>query len=230
MLMRTPIIEEWWPTTQSLDLIRGSLKEVGSAIQQELCRVLKDEPIHSKWIAFRNLNQAFGMVKDYTNIPTAFLLLPTFSDWCVLWNNSYLCDGYDSLCYNLTRLHGFETLHWTSHDSKTTFLPGTVFSHRILVNQKLRTRSVYCAKDNQRWIFHQAGKPLVAEKTVFYSARIIRNRLNEQILAEMLMRLGAEPWNEQFYNLGRRKSILLQRLKLPDTIKKKSAKSFLWAT
>jgi len=230
MLMRTPIIEKWWPTTQSLDLIRGSIKKVGSAIQQELCRVLKDEPIQDKWIEFRNLNQAFGMIKEYTNYPTAFILLPTYSDWCVLWNNSFLCDGYDSLCFNLTRLYGFETIHWVSHDLKTTFLPGTAFSHRILVNQKLKTRSVYCAQDNQRWIFYQIGKPLAAEKTALYSARIIRNRLNERIFTDMLLRLGAEPWNEQFYNLNRKKSLLLKRLKVPSTIKKKSAKSLLWAT
>ena len=39
----------------------------------------------------------------FTNVSTCYLVLPTHSRWTVRWNNSFLCDGYDSLCWRALR-------------------------------------------------------------------------------------------------------------------------------
>src|SRR5262249_12907394 len=130
MMLRTETIQEWWPATQSLDLVEGPVKEVAAAVHAEVRRFLQLEIVSSAWKTFSGLDAAFGSASEFANVPTLYLVLPTRSKWSALWNNSFLCDGYDSLCYCLTKNHGLRTLHWSAHDQSTSFQPGAQFTHR----------------------------------------------------------------------------------------------------
>lgn len=205
-----------------MDLIRGPVAVVSSAIQAELSRMLNGETLEVREQSFLTLDHAFGVADYFANIPTIFLVLPTVTDWSVLWNNSFLCDGYDSLCYCLTAYHKFETLHWFTNDATSTFGPGAKFCHRVWVANTLKERSVYCARDGRKWIFHQKGDPLPQEDLTTYSAPIKRNRLNEAQIAGLLNRLGANPWSDEFYDLSQQKCFTLRRLNVPPTVSKRS--------
>src|SRR6185503_5189563 len=118
---RDKVIQKWWPTTQALDLVEGSVEAVAAAVHAEVSRFITNDPIKTSWESFASLNTAFEAAPEFTNVPTFYLVLPTHSKWSVLWNNSFLCDGYDSLCHCLTMNHRLTTVHWSAHDEWTTF-------------------------------------------------------------------------------------------------------------
>ena len=128
--LRTGALSQWWPTTQSLDLVEGSVAEVAAAVHTEMSRVLKGIELEASWERFANLDAAFRVATEFANVPTWYLVLPSRSRWSVLWNNSFLCDGYDSLCWCLTSNHKLTTIHWSAHDQMTSFQPGATFHHR----------------------------------------------------------------------------------------------------
>lgn len=212
------VFETWWPLTRALDLVRAPVGVVAEHLTSELARYCPDEPFDSSWRQFENVDAVFRSVDELTNFPTVFFALPTHGEWTVLWNNSFLCDGYDSLCFNLTRLHGLDTLHWSSGDTDGPFQAGTVFSYRDARDLGAVTRRVYCCRDNSRWEFSERGTPLPEEPTAGYSKRIKRERLNEALMMQFLARLGAEPWRERFYALPGAPCFQLRRLNFPKTI------------
>ncbi len=71
-----PTIRKWWPTTQSLDLVEGSVREVGAAVHAELCRYVTGDRIVAGWFQFPDLNAAFSSAPDFENVPTHILVLP----------------------------------------------------------------------------------------------------------------------------------------------------------
>ncbi|HEY8878651.1 MAG TPA: hypothetical protein VIN03_13875 [Roseateles sp.] len=215
---RSGPFERWWPTTQSLDLVHGTLPEVAKAVESEVARFVRDEALTAAWFRYADLDAAFSAATEFANVPTHYLLLPTHSDWTVLWTNSFLCDGYDSLCHCLTVNHGITSIHWNAHDSVTTTQPGATFTHRSLVDATLVERSVYVAQNDGKWLFGQTGSPLPEEDSGCYQAPRKRDRLNEQLLAKLLERLGARPWTESFYALREQPCFVLKRLAAPPTI------------
>jgi hypothetical protein len=198
-IFRSEVIQKWWPTTQCLDLVEGTVEVVAAGVQEEVRRFLEDEPISTSWEEFPNLDAAFRVASEFGHVPTVYLVLPTHSRWSVLWNNSFLCDGYDSLCHCLTHNHGLTTLHWSAHDEWTTFQSGAGFTHRQLVGGTVAKRSVHVGQEDKRWHFHASGEPLPEEDLEGYGARLKRDRLNEERMTEFLSRLGAFPWSEEFY-------------------------------
>jgi hypothetical protein len=70
----------------------------------------------SEWKKFALFDEALCSADYSANFPIIFVIMPTTSKWVVIWNNHFLCDGYGALCYNLTRKHGFTTMHWSAHD------------------------------------------------------------------------------------------------------------------
>ena len=202
MPIRSDVIQRWWPTTQSLDLVLGATDAVAAAAEAEIRRFVDGARVVASWERFPDLESAFRAAPHFTNSPSVFLVLPTRSPWTVLWNNSFLCDGYDSLCWNLTTRHGFRTLHWEAHDEQTTMQPGASFTHRAMRDDALIERSVYAAQEDTRWLFHAVGEPLPEEDQAAYAARRKRDRLNESAMVQLLARLGAHPWAEDFYALG----------------------------
>ena len=215
---RTGVVGKWWPTTQSLDLVEGSAEHVAAAVEIEVRRFVNDTPVSGSWTTVPDLDAAFLIPAVFTNVPTHYLVLPTHSRWTVLWNNSFLCDGYDSLCWCLTENHGLTTMHWFAHDEWTTMQSGAGFTHRRREGAQVMERSVYCAQEDKRWQFHAAGTPLAEESLEQYSAPRKRDRLNEASMIGLLHRLDADPWIDGFYAVPERKIFVLQRLEIPTTI------------
>jgi hypothetical protein len=214
-------VEKWWPLPTSLDLVFGEIREVGDAVFAEVQRYCGSEKVEGEWIEADGIEDVFKLPQLLTNVPTFLAVMPAQSGWVALWNNSYLCDGYDSLCHNLTRLHGFRTLHWRASENDGRFQAGASFTHRILRDGSLVERSVYCGKNGDQWEFYQSGEPLVEEDTSLYAARKRRDRLSEASLLELLLRMGARPRSADFYQAG--KVFVIRRLKYPSTI---TARSF----
>jgi hypothetical protein len=217
-VIRTPALRRWWPTTQALDLVEGDVATVAAALHAETTRVLKGERLAAAWTRCATLDDAFDTAGEFTNVPTHWLVLPTRSRWSVLWNNSFLCDGYDSLCHCLTAFHGLTTLHWSAHDATTTFQPGAAFTHRRVVAGAIAKRTVCVACTDGRWSFDAIGERLPEEDLATYGARRVRDRLNEAAIASLLARLGAAPWDEAFYALGRHDVFVLRRPAAPATV------------
>ncbi|MDQ0570049.1 hypothetical protein QFZ42_001883 [Variovorax paradoxus] len=217
-MLRSEPLQRWWPTTQSLDLVRGTAPQVAAAVEAEVTRFVRGETLTKAWFHYADLDAAFGAATEFANVPTHLLVLPTHSDWTVLWNNSFLCSGYDSLCFCVTANHGLTTIHWDAHDSTTTTQPGAAFTHRSLVKATVVERSVYAAQEDGKWLFGEVGSPLPQEDAGSYLARSKRDRLNESLMASLLERFGAAPWNEGFYALSEQPCFVLQRLGAPTTI------------
>ncbi len=165
-----------------------------------------------------------------TGVATTFFVLPTLSKWTVLWNNSYLCDGYDSLCYCMTRFHGVDTLHWDSSDTDGPFLAGTSFSYRGAGERGKVTRSVSCCSGGSRWPFEESGTVMLGEPTESHTTKHKRDRLNEAPMARFLATLDAEPWRERYYALADSPCFMVRRTSYPATIVRKAAGEVLRAT
>jgi hypothetical protein len=217
-------IQRWWPLPDSLDLVRAPIDVAAAAVQAEITRFVNGERLSSTWVPFASLAHVFGSVSVFTNVPTVYFILPTRSEWTVLWDNCFLCDGYDSLCWCLTTNHALTTMHWRASDEDAVFQAGSTFTFRQPSDSGLKERSAYCGKNDKRWEFHAAGEPLSEEDVAGYSARPVRDRLNERRMLDLLARLGARPWDDDFYQAG--KAFRIERLAYPDTISKKSFPEF----
>lgn len=215
---RTGALDRWWPTTQSLDIVEGPVDRVATAVEAEMARFVEGEPLSSAWTSVPDLDAAFSQAPAFANVPTCILALPSRTRWTVLWNNSYLCDGYDSLCWCLARNHGLTTMHWFAHDEWTTMQAGAGFTHRRWDGVRVVERSVYCAQEDTRWLFRAAGTPLAEEQVEAYTARRKRDRLDERGMVALLRRLGADPWQEQFYALPEHPILVVRRLAPPATV------------
>lgn len=227
--MRTSAIANCWPSTQSLDLVQAPCEVAAHAVETELRRVLGAEPIKGRWLTASSIDQAIKSCTEFTNVPTFILVLPTKSRWSVLWNNSWLCDGYDSLCHWLTSNHGLTTMHWSAHDQDSTFQSGAAFAYRARINGTVTERSVYCGREDARWTFHEEGAPLPEEDMQVYEARRKRDRLNEQVLLSLIERLGAHPWDEAFYDFPSQQCYVLQRTSYPSAIARRRPNEVLVA-
>jgi hypothetical protein len=217
-------VQRWWPLPDSLDLVRAPVAVVASAVLGEVTRFVAGGQISSTWVRFTSLDEVFGSVAVFTNVPTVYFVLPTHSDWSVLWNNSFLCDGDDSLCWCLATNHGLTTMHWRSSDKDAVFQAGSSFTFRRRSESGLSERSVYCCKNDERWEFHAVGEPLPEEDLPAYSARRKRDRFQEQGMLKLLERLGARPWQDEFYLPG--EAFRIGRIAYPDTISQKKFREF----
>ena len=218
MSPRSKTLERWWPTTQSLDLVDGPVERVAEAVHAEVARFVGADSVASSWTTFQSLEAAFDAAPDFTNVPTYFLVLPTRSNWTVLWNNSFLCDGYDALCWCLTANHRLTTLHWCAHDDWTTFQSGASFCYRRWHETKVVERSVYVAQEDKHWVFTQRGETLPEEDVDAYAAKRKKDRLNEELMSRLLTRLGAAPWQEDFYAVPEARSFVIRRTSMPSTV------------
>lgn len=228
MTPRSEVIQRWWPTTQSLDLVEGSAETVASAVHAEVSRFVAPERVIATCETYPNLDAAFSMVTEFDNVPTVYLILPTRSKWTVLWNNSFLCDGYDSLCYCLTLNHQLTTLHWSAHDTTTTFQARAHFCHRSANDAQMTERQVHVGVNDGNWSFFESGAPLSEEHIINYGARRKKDRLNEESLLQLLGRLGAMPWDEQFYSLPG-ECFVIRRTSPPVTVLRRSKDQVLRA-
>jgi hypothetical protein len=223
MSLRGEAIQRWWPTTRCLDLVEGPVEAVAAALEAEVPTFLRGERLVTSWNTFPGLDAAFGVAPDYTNVPDFYLVLPSRSRWSVLWNNSFLCDGYASLCWNLTRNHHLTTMHWWADDGS-----GAGFTHCHQDDSRTIERYVQVARDeNERWTFLERGAPLPDENPLSYGARRKRDRLNESSMVQLLARLGAAPWSEEFYALPEQRCFVMHRPEAPETVARRPASEVL---
>jgi hypothetical protein len=185
-MLRSDAIQRWWPTTQALDLVEGTPTEVAEALCARVRGFVADERLDTTWVDVACFDDALRQAADFGNVPTTFVVLPTRSRWSVLWNNGFLCNGYDTLCLGLTRHHGLTTVHWCAHDATTTFQPGASFCHQRRQGTDVVERRVTVASDDGRWHFFASGEPLPEEQPAAYAARRTRGRLDERLVAELL--------------------------------------------
>jgi hypothetical protein len=176
------------------------MERVAGAIAAEFSR-FSGQPARIERRTCSDLNDALGSISTFFNVSTRAVLLPTQSKWIVIWYDSFLCDGYDSLCWCLSSHHSLTTVHWSAHDEWTTFQSGSSFCFRKNNGNEVVQRHVYAAQDDKRWEFFERGVPLAEEDVAGYKARRKRDRLNERRVMELLARLGAQPWVENFYCL-----------------------------
>ena len=113
-----------WPLTQSFELVKGNAADVAQAVYNEIFRYTNESGIVLEEFKASSLGDIILSETILTNIPTKICIMPSKTLWSIIWVNSFLCDGYDSLSYNLTRLYKFDTFRFSSHDALTTFLPG----------------------------------------------------------------------------------------------------------
>jgi hypothetical protein len=208
---RDSALKEWWPTTQSLDLVFGASDAVADAVATEFRRFAGDAKVTFERKEFADLNGVFLAAPHFSNVVTFVAILPTTSDWTVMWNNSFLCNGYDALCWCLTKHHDLTTIHWSAHDEWTTFQSGSQFTHRAKRDGQVVERSVACIQQDRKWIFAETGEPLEEEDTAAYLARKKRDRLNEPRIIGFLEKLGAKPWDASFYSFSHAPVFLLSR-------------------
>lgn len=212
------ILRAWWPTTQSMDLVEGGMEETAEAVlraYQDIAASVSDHNLEAEegttltWHDCPNLDTAFRLAGNFDNGGTKVVILPTRSRWSVLWVNSFLCDGFDSLCQYLTRNAAMRTIHWSAHDTWTTFQSGSLFHLRSPTGSgSFAERYVQTAQCDKRWSFHEYGEPLPEENLTGYGARRKRDRLNEVELMSLLERLGARPWDPGFYEVPGRVALV----------------------
>jgi len=212
-------LRELRPLADSLDMVLGSCAEIAEAVCGEVRRFTKESDIKIDSFKFSSVFEVFESVQTFANVPLTHFVLPTGSPWTVLWFDSFLFDGYDSLCHNLTQRFGFETLHWRSSDKDSKFLRGSSFTHRKSIDGKVSKRSVYCCvEDSRRWYIETHGEPLEAEDLSVYTAKRISDRLNEQLMTDFLGRLGAFPLDSGFYAIPQNPVSIIRRSSYPETI------------
>ncbi len=215
---RDPAILKWWPTTQSIDLVEGQIDAIAAAVRFEVERYTEGERFICEWRRFISFDEALCSADYFASVPTIFVVMPTASKWVAIWNNSFLCNGHYALCHNLTRRHGFTTMHWSAHDQPTTFQSAATFIHMRREGAEILTRSVHVGQDRGRWEFHEAGQALPEEDVSGYLKRLKRDRLNESRVLDLLRNLGARPWSEDFYDFAASASNVLRRPQLPEAI------------
>ncbi len=208
-----------------MDLVQAPVERAAAAVQETFAKFVAPAQASLEWHDVDSLDSAFRLVGDFANIPSQILLFPTMSKWTILWNNCFLCDGYDSLCSLLSKFHNLTTVHWEASDQWTTFQSGAMFHLRRPGKAGLIERRVQAAQTDKRWDFFEQGEPLPEEDIAGYAARKKRDRLNEARIAEFLGRLGAEPWNEAFYKLPGRVGLVSRPVAA--TVLKKSAQDVL---
>lgn len=213
MTSEKAVFDRWWPSTQSLDLIEGSSEEVAAAVADHFREVARysDDEIATEWRTFADLDAAFSSVAFFDNVGSRMLLLPTRSRWVVLWTNNFLCGGFDHFAQGITLGAGLTTIHWSAHDTTTTFQPGATFHLRRLDDTGLVERLVQAARTDRHWDFFERGEPLPEEDVDGYRARRKRDRMNERRLMELLGRLNARPWDEAWYALPEQPVYRLER-------------------
>ncbi len=190
-----------WPFLMSLDLVRAPADDCAAAVNAEFSRFARGQAIQETTFTFGSLATLFSEPDAFFVSPTRIYVVPTRTDWTVLWNNSFHCSGYDSLCHCLTLNHGLETFHFKASDEDAFFLAGTLIRHRFPTGGEPLLRSIQASKgDSGRWVWYESGPIQAYEDARNYTARRKKDRLNEAIVADYLATLGCDPRQESVYD------------------------------
>ena len=69
-------VQRWWPLPDSLDLVRAPIKVVAAAVLGEVTRFVAGAQLSGAWVPFSSLDQLFGSVAVFTNVPTVYFRAP----------------------------------------------------------------------------------------------------------------------------------------------------------
>src|SRR5262249_50224324 len=120
--------------------------------------------------------------------------------------------------------HGLTTMHWRSSDEDAVFQAGRFFSFRGPSGLgSFLSSGYFCKNDERRGFFSVGGAP-PGEDLQAYSAKGKRDRLPEEGMLKLLERLGARPWQNEFYLRG--EAFRIERVAYPDTIIRKQFREF----
>ena len=163
-------------------------KEIVSAINQ-----IKNKEIKSGKI---DVQEGSTIVDKYLNPPSGGAHYPQFCCWesekypnKIFFISNYE-DGLYTLC-NVIHKHVRKNFIMCSlSNEENTEKPFFQFYYS---NSELRDRKIMAYKEN-RWVFYEDGTALDFENETYYINKIIKKRLNNEIIIEYLNKCGVNLW------------------------------------
>jgi hypothetical protein len=136
-------------------------------------------------------------VEDYYNPPSGGVHFPKFCFWenkkypnKIFFISNYQ-DGLSSLCNVIHKQISGNLISCSLSNEHNMKYPAYHFHYS---NSKYRERDVLVYKED-KWMFYDYGKPLPIENINYYKNRLIKKRLNNDIIEEYLIKLGIDLWN-----------------------------------
>lgn len=136
--------------------------------------------------------------------PSRFLIVPTRSAWNAHFNNTFT--GTD------TSFTGAVAERTQCRSVRMVCVPNTIQGEKGRLGATMfelygpekthwlnEIRTVSAVNEGERWIFETSGKPQPFERPGAYKARRVRDRFPQELLAEYLLALGIDAFNEDFY-------------------------------
>jgi hypothetical protein len=166
------------------------------------------------------------LIPRTTPTPCRFVFVPTKSNWTAYFDNSRL--GTDSSgvinvlteklnCRGIRAVHVLNTLPRKPLKETRGRFGATIFE--VYANGKA-VRILYAANDGGKWKFGQSGAPFPFEETQNYNAKKISEKFTGVMLDNYLQQLGIKAFEDNFYTLENRSSVLFNRRgQLPPNLK-----------
>jgi hypothetical protein len=133
---------------------------------------------------------------DPYEMPWTTELLIGCGDWCAYTNNAIGGGDLSGPPGYLSRALGCDVVH-AVHVPKHP--PGHASTQFGLVRPDGTSRTLAAHAEDGRWSWHAAGEQLSFERSERYTARLIRERLDRELLVEYLGALGIRVDDPGFY-------------------------------
>jgi hypothetical protein len=142
--------------------------------------------------------------KGGAHFEKAYFFVPkNHKNRCVMFSN--YSDGLSSLVYQIT----FE-LGITAYNFRVTTIQGSdALNSFSCIKNGDEIRTVSAMKDPQ-WVFYNQGEIQWFENNELYKSKIIKTRLNKDIIISYCAKLGFDITNDEFWESDQ--SLLLERL------------------
>ena len=162
--------------------LNSNLHDVRNAVEE-----IYDIELHNDKAIITQVNLD---VDDFFNPPSGGSHLPKFCCWSsdryptmVFFVSNYE-DGLSNLCKLIQKqIHGNLLMCTLSNDTISPFnkfyYSDSSFNERIVLSYK-----------ENKWVFYENGNPIDIEDTANYKNRLIKNRLNTQIIDSYLQGFG----------------------------------------
>lgn len=132
------------------------------------------------------------IIKEYINPKSGGSHFPKFSCWQnKIYNNKVFFisnyeDGLANVCRNIQKhLRCNAIMCALSNETENPFFKFHYF------NSNLQERLLQAYKED-KWVFYEEGTPLPFENLDYYKNRLIKNRLNNSIIKEYLLKTGVD--------------------------------------
>lgn len=136
-------------------------------------------------------------IKDYFNPPSGGAHLPKFCFWksnkypnTIFFTSNYQ-DGLSSLCNVIHMQIKGNLISFSMSNEHNMTCPAYHFHYSDSV---FKERDILAYKED-KWVFCSHGVPLPIENTEYYKNRLIKKRLNNDIIEEYLIKLNIDLWD-----------------------------------